>query len=114
MTTPEYDWWRGKRINDNVPSSSTRPIEEHLQVFPIELEIVKQDFEKKSLELRKRIEKLEEENIQLGLDVNVQKVAELERLLHQHRSRNSVIELKASLIEIEEFKRKIDELNAAL
>ncbi|MBA0770842.1 hypothetical protein Gotri_019414 [Gossypium trilobum] len=34
MTTPEYDWWRGKRFNDNVPESSqenTRPIEEHLQ-----------------------------------------------------------------------------------
>ncbi|MBA0637232.1 hypothetical protein Godav_025207 [Gossypium davidsonii] len=22
MTTLEYDWWWGKRINDNVPSSS--------------------------------------------------------------------------------------------
>ncbi|MFQ6629546.1 hypothetical protein Gotur_007637, partial [Gossypium turneri] len=34
----------GKRINDNVPSSSqenTRPIEEHLQVIPSELDIVK-------------------------------------------------------------------------
>ncbi|MFQ6642423.1 hypothetical protein Gotur_018727, partial [Gossypium turneri] len=35
----------GKRINDNVPSScqeNTRPIEEHLQVIPSELEIVQQ------------------------------------------------------------------------
>ncbi|MBA0648473.1 hypothetical protein Goklo_016188, partial [Gossypium klotzschianum] len=34
MTTPEYDWWWGKRVNDNVSMSSqenTRPIEEHLQ-----------------------------------------------------------------------------------
>ncbi|MBA0875751.1 hypothetical protein Goshw_016235 [Gossypium schwendimanii] len=33
MTTPEYDWWWGKRVNDNVAVSSqesTRPIEEHL------------------------------------------------------------------------------------
>ncbi|MFQ6637724.1 hypothetical protein Gotur_014180 [Gossypium turneri] len=40
MTTPEYDWWWGKRVNDNVPMSSqenTRPIEEHLQVIPSEL-----------------------------------------------------------------------------
>ncbi|MBA0787290.1 hypothetical protein Gotri_006790 [Gossypium trilobum] len=67
MTDPEYDWWWGKRINDNVPSScqeNTGPIEEHFQVFPSELEIVKQDFEKKSSELGKRIKKLEEEKIQ--------------------------------------------------
>ncbi|MBA0754793.1 hypothetical protein Gogos_020228 [Gossypium gossypioides] len=41
MTTPKYDWWWGKRVNYNVPISSqenTRPIEEHLQVIPSELE----------------------------------------------------------------------------
>ncbi|MBA0754153.1 hypothetical protein Gogos_019891 [Gossypium gossypioides] len=76
VTTPEYDWWWGKRVNDNVLSASqksTGSIEEHLQVIPSELEIVRQDFEKKSSELEKRIEKLEEEKIQLGLDVDVQK-----------------------------------------
>ncbi|MBA0881050.1 hypothetical protein Goshw_019788, partial [Gossypium schwendimanii] len=76
-TTPKYDWWWGKQINDNVPSScqeKTRPIEEHLQVISSELEIVKQDFKKKSSELGKRIEKLEEEKIQVGLDVDVQKL----------------------------------------
>ncbi|MBA0746883.1 hypothetical protein Gogos_009357 [Gossypium gossypioides] len=44
MTTLEYDWWWGKRINDNVLSSnqkSIRPIEDHLQVIPSELEIIK-------------------------------------------------------------------------
>ncbi|KAA3477092.1 myosin heavy chain-like [Gossypium australe] len=49
MTAPEYDWWWGKRVNDNVHVSSQeniRPIEEHLQVIPSELEIVKQDFER--------------------------------------------------------------------
>ncbi|TYH00004.1 hypothetical protein ES288_A10G240000v1 [Gossypium darwinii] len=43
------------------------------------LEIIRQDFERKSLELEKRIEQLEEEKIQLGLDVDVQKL-EAERL----------------------------------
>ncbi|MBA0803714.1 hypothetical protein Gohar_013894 [Gossypium harknessii] len=35
MTTLEYDWWWGKRVNDNIPvlsQENTRPIEEHLQV----------------------------------------------------------------------------------
>ncbi|MFQ6664202.1 hypothetical protein Gotur_031385, partial [Gossypium turneri] len=59
MTTPEYSWWREKRINDNIPVSSqedVRPIEEHLQVVPSELEIIKRDFEKRSSELGKKIE----------------------------------------------------------
>ncbi|MBA0818437.1 hypothetical protein Gohar_022018 [Gossypium harknessii] len=59
MTTPKYDWWQGKRFNDNVPESSqenTRPIGYHLQVILFELEIIKQDFEKRSSELGKRIE----------------------------------------------------------
>ncbi|MBA0862613.1 hypothetical protein Goshw_010701 [Gossypium schwendimanii] len=33
MTSPEYDWSWGKRVNDNVSMSSqenTRPIKEHL------------------------------------------------------------------------------------
>ncbi|MBA0699707.1 hypothetical protein Goari_001317 [Gossypium aridum] len=41
MTTSEYNWWWGKRVNDNVPMSSPeniRPIEEHLQVISSELE----------------------------------------------------------------------------
>ncbi|MBA0738495.1 hypothetical protein Gogos_011840, partial [Gossypium gossypioides] len=42
------------------------------------------------------------------------RVAELERSLHQYRSRNSAIELKASLNKIEELKGKIEELKTAL
>ncbi|XP_052481245.1 tropomyosin-2-like [Gossypium raimondii] len=42
------------------------------------------------------------------------RVVELEGSLRQHRSRNSVIELKASLSKIEEMKGKIKELEAAL
>ncbi|KAG8485389.1 hypothetical protein CXB51_021589 [Gossypium anomalum] len=62
-TTLEYVEWRGKRINDNIPEPSmegARPMEEYLQVMPSELEIIKQEFERKNLELEKRIAKLEE------------------------------------------------------
>ncbi|XP_017632502.1 uncharacterized protein LOC108474992 [Gossypium arboreum] len=41
-------------------------------------------------------------------------VAELENALHQHRSRNSVIELKASLSRIEDLKGKVEELESTL
>ncbi|MBA0844982.1 hypothetical protein Goarm_022792, partial [Gossypium armourianum] len=107
MTTPEYiEWW--------------------------------QDFEKRNAELEKKIEQLEEEKIHLGLDVdgkpqnsgvkrfgkkrsrlmdgkrNSERVAELERSLHQYRSRNSAMELRASLSKIEEIKGKIEELESAL
>ncbi|MBA0765795.1 hypothetical protein Gotri_014934, partial [Gossypium trilobum] len=42
------------------------------------------------------------------------RITELERSLHQYRSRNSVIELKVILTKIEELKGKIEELEAAL
>ncbi|MFQ6657248.1 hypothetical protein Gotur_027007 [Gossypium turneri] len=64
MTTPEYGEWRSKRINDNIlelNSEGVRPMEEYLQVIPSELEIIKQDFERRNLELEKKIEQLEEE-----------------------------------------------------
>lgn len=44
-----------------------------LQIAPSELEIVRQDFKKKSLELRKKIEQLEEEKMHLRLDTDVQR-----------------------------------------
>ncbi|MBA0641761.1 hypothetical protein Goklo_026272 [Gossypium klotzschianum] len=119
---------------------NTRSIEEHLQVIPFELEIIKQDFEKRSSEVEKKIEQLEEEKMQLGLEIDKcqdarvredalerdllesqnekvglrARVAELERSPCQYRSRNSAIELKASLNKIEEFKRKIEELETTL
>ncbi|MBA0673535.1 hypothetical protein Goklo_024158, partial [Gossypium klotzschianum] len=52
-TTPEYHGWRSKRINDNIlrpREKRVRSIEKHLQVVPLELEIIKQDFEKRSSE----------------------------------------------------------------
>ncbi|KAG8489954.1 hypothetical protein CXB51_015944 [Gossypium anomalum] len=174
MTTPEYEWWWGKRVNDNVPKPNqgdTQPIEEHLRVAPSELEIIKQDFERRSSEFGKKIEQLEEEKMRLGLDVDIHKleaeklrkgknkaeedldslktdykklrksirtagredvlkknllesqnekeklrarVAELERSLHQHRSRHSIIELRASLSRIEELKEEIGKVETAL
>ncbi|MFQ6657168.1 hypothetical protein Gotur_026960 [Gossypium turneri] len=82
MTTPEYGEWRSKRVNDNVlelNSEGVRPMEEYLQVVPSELEIIKQDFKKKNLELEKKIEQLEEEKMHLRLDADVQKL-EAEKL----------------------------------
>ncbi|KAG8480503.1 hypothetical protein CXB51_024632 [Gossypium anomalum] len=46
---------------------------EQLRVIPSELEIIKQDFERKSLELGKKIEQLEEEKMHLRLDADVQR-----------------------------------------
>ncbi|KAH1047041.1 hypothetical protein J1N35_037825 [Gossypium stocksii] len=205
IITPEYTGWCSRRVNDNIPMPSlegTRPIKEFLQVVPSELEIIMQEFERKSLEFGKRIEKLEEEKMLLRLDLDVQKleaekirkenrkveedrddlkieykkiqlsrkrvelgktleqwqqeiqeekvkagqwerkfkeiqarneilekslaesqkekcglkarVAELGRSIHHHRSRNSAIELKASLNQIEEMKGKIDRLESVL
>ncbi|MBA0673556.1 hypothetical protein Goklo_025018 [Gossypium klotzschianum] len=42
------------------------------------------------------------------------RITELERSLHQHRSRNSVVELKANLDQIEELKGQVGELEDAL
>ncbi|MFQ6657130.1 hypothetical protein Gotur_026937 [Gossypium turneri] len=81
-TTPKYNEWWVRRINDNIPKSSqgdSQSIEEHLRVVPSELEIMKQDFEKRNAELEKKIEQLEEEKMHLGLDVDVQKL-ETEKL----------------------------------
>ncbi|MBA0613281.1 hypothetical protein Godav_013745 [Gossypium davidsonii] len=44
MTTPEYYGWWSKRVNDNISGPReeyVRSIEEHLQVVPSELEIIK-------------------------------------------------------------------------
>ncbi|MBA0820758.1 hypothetical protein Gohar_025753, partial [Gossypium harknessii] len=52
-TTLEYHGWRSKRINDNIPEPNhekSQSIEEHLRVVPSELEIIKQDFEKRNAE----------------------------------------------------------------
>ncbi|MBA0845051.1 hypothetical protein Goarm_005715, partial [Gossypium armourianum] len=82
MTTPEYYGWWSKRVNDNISEQREkciRSIEEHLQVVSSELEIIKQDFKKRSSELGKKIEQLEEKKMRLGLDVDIHKL-EAEKL----------------------------------
>ncbi|MBA0759577.1 hypothetical protein Gotri_022441 [Gossypium trilobum] len=82
MTTSEYGEWRSKRINDNIRelnSEGVRPMEDYLQVIPSELDIIKHDFERKNLELERKIERLEEEKMHLRLDADVQKL-EAEKL----------------------------------
>ncbi|KAL1175088.1 hypothetical protein V6Z11_A04G064500 [Gossypium hirsutum] len=74
-TTLKCVKWRGRRVNDNIPKPSmegARPIEEYLQVRPSELEIIKQEFERQSLEFERRVAKLEEEKMYLSLEVDVQ------------------------------------------
>ncbi|MBA0756550.1 hypothetical protein Gogos_020054 [Gossypium gossypioides] len=77
MSTPEYSEWRVKRINDNIPRPSpenSQSIEEHLRVIPSELEIIKQDFERRNAEVEKKIEQMEAEKVNLRLDIDVQKL----------------------------------------
>ncbi|MBA0755841.1 hypothetical protein Gogos_021495 [Gossypium gossypioides] len=82
MLTPEYIEWWGRRINDNIPGPSQgdgQPIEKHLRVVPSELEIIRQDFERRNSELEKKIKQMEEEKMNLRLDMDVQKL-ETEKL----------------------------------
>ncbi|KAG8474232.1 hypothetical protein CXB51_034086 [Gossypium anomalum] len=76
-TTSEYKGWFGKRVNDNIPRPSleaAQSMEENLRVIPSELEVIKQEFERKNLKLGRKIERLEEEKMYLSLDVDVQKI----------------------------------------
>ncbi|MBA0729325.1 hypothetical protein Golax_023061 [Gossypium laxum] len=77
MITPEYNEWWVRRINDNTPKSSqgnSQSVEEHLRVVPSELEIKRQDFERRNANLEKNIEQMEEEKMNLRLDMDVQKL----------------------------------------
>ncbi|MFQ6660441.1 hypothetical protein Gotur_028962 [Gossypium turneri] len=49
-------------------------MEEHLRVVPSELEIIKQDFERRNAELENKMDQMEEEKMNLKLDVDVQKL----------------------------------------
>ncbi|MBA0634497.1 hypothetical protein Godav_005294 [Gossypium davidsonii] len=82
MTTPEYNEWWVRMINDNIPKPSqgnSQSIEEHLRVVPSELEIIRQDFERRNTELEKKIEQMEEEKMNLRSDMDVQEL-EVEKL----------------------------------
>ncbi|MFQ6621742.1 hypothetical protein Gotur_001844 [Gossypium turneri] len=77
MTTPEYREWWARRINDNTPKlnqEDSQSIEEHLRVIPSELEIIRQDFERRNADLEKKIEQIEAEKMNLRLDIDVQKL----------------------------------------
>ncbi|MFQ6657257.1 hypothetical protein Gotur_027008 [Gossypium turneri] len=77
MTTSKCSEWGVKRINDNIPgpsSENSQSVEEDLRVVPSELEIIRQDFERRNAELEKKIEQMEEEKMNLRLDVDVQKL----------------------------------------
>ncbi|MBA0648636.1 hypothetical protein Goklo_016329, partial [Gossypium klotzschianum] len=65
--------WNQNRSEDD------QPIEKHLQVVPFELEIIRQYFERRNSELKKKIEQMEEEKMNLRLDIDVQKL-ETEKL----------------------------------
>ncbi|MBA0879502.1 hypothetical protein Goshw_015928 [Gossypium schwendimanii] len=82
ITTPKYIEWWSKRINDNIPGPSqgdSQPTGKYLQVVPSELEIIRQDFERITSDLEKKIEQVEEEKINLRLNMDVQKL-EIEKL----------------------------------
>ncbi|XP_016706901.1 tropomyosin-2-like [Gossypium hirsutum] len=77
MTTPEYHEWWARRINDNTPKlnlEDSQSIEEHLRVIPSELEIIRQYFERRNVDLEKKIKQMEAEKTNLILDIDVQKL----------------------------------------
>ncbi|MFQ6651717.1 hypothetical protein Gotur_023927 [Gossypium turneri] len=88
MTTLEYSEWWVKRINDNILS---------------------QEVQARNEALGKSLSESQKEKVELKV-----RVVELEGSLHQHRSQNSVVELKASLSKIEEMKGKIEGLEVVL
>ncbi|MBA0576940.1 hypothetical protein Golob_023886, partial [Gossypium lobatum] len=74
MMTLGYNEWWARRINDNIPKPSqgnSQSIEEHLWVVPSELEIIRQDFERRNAEFETNIEQVEEEKMNLRLDMDV-------------------------------------------
>ncbi|MBA0672796.1 hypothetical protein Goklo_024055 [Gossypium klotzschianum] len=71
--TPEYIEWWGRRINDNIarPNQGDSQLTgKHLRVVPSDLEIIRQNFEKRNSELEKMIEQMEEEKMNLRLDMD--------------------------------------------
>ncbi|MBA0787651.1 hypothetical protein Gotri_027798 [Gossypium trilobum] len=121
MVTSEYNEWWSKRVNDNIPSlreEDVRPIEEYLQVVPSEIEIIKKDFEKRNLELGKKIEQLEEEKnatrTRCRLPKEIQeentKADQWEKKFQDARAREVTLEKG----KIEELKGRVGELENAL
>ncbi|MFQ6653349.1 hypothetical protein Gotur_024789 [Gossypium turneri] len=77
----------------------------------LDIDVQKLENEKLKKEKNKADEELESQKEKGELKY---RVIMLERSLRQYRSRNSTIELKASLSKIEEMKKRIEELETAL
>ncbi|MBA0782736.1 hypothetical protein Gotri_000573 [Gossypium trilobum] len=86
-------------------------MEEYLQVIPSELEIIKQYFEKRISELEKKIEQLEEKKMQLGLDVNVQKLEAEKMRKGKNKADEDLDSLKTDYKKLR-LSIRIDELDA--
>ncbi|KAL4310953.1 hypothetical protein GQ457_01G016130 [Hibiscus cannabinus] len=79
---PEYRLWRNQRLGDSIPVANSEcniPIEEHLQVNFSEMELAKQDFERKYFEMERQISGLTNEKTQLKCQLESQE-REMERL----------------------------------
>ncbi|MBA0784713.1 hypothetical protein Gotri_027777 [Gossypium trilobum] len=112
MTTPKYGGWLSKRVNENIPRLSqegVRSMEKYLQVVPSEIEIIKQDFERRNSEIRKKIEQLEEEKMYLKLDVDVQKL-ETEKLRKwKKKAEEDLDKIREEKIKADRWERKFQE-----
>ncbi|MFQ6667047.1 hypothetical protein Gotur_033200 [Gossypium turneri] len=100
MTTPEYNKWWSKRINDNIPRPSqegNQSIEEHMRV--------KLEAEK----LRKGKNKAEEDLDSLKMDYK-----KLRTSIRTASLGKTSEQWRASLSKIEELKEKIEELETVL
>ncbi|KAK8332671.1 hypothetical protein V6Z12_A10G154100 [Gossypium hirsutum] len=113
------------RLDVDVQKLETKKWRKEKNKAEEDLDSLKTDYKKLRLSMRTagkcqdaqgRKEALEKslseaQNEKIGVKA---RIAELEKSLHQHRSRNSAIELKASLDKIEELKRKVEELEIVL
>ncbi|MBA0877725.1 hypothetical protein Goshw_004632 [Gossypium schwendimanii] len=105
-----------KKLHRSVRTASLGKMSEQWQQKIQEEKTKADQWEKKFQDARARkvtLEKslLECQNKQMGLKA---RVIELEKSLHQYRSFNFAIELKASLGKIEELKGRVGELEDAL
>ncbi|MBA0754822.1 hypothetical protein Gogos_021768 [Gossypium gossypioides] len=91
-----------------LSQQNARPIKDHLQVISSELEIIKQDFEKMSLELRRTIEQLEEEKMRLGLVVDIQKLKAEKLRKGKNKAEEDLVSLKTGYKKLRFLIRTVD------
>ncbi|KAG8474324.1 hypothetical protein CXB51_034043 [Gossypium anomalum] len=88
-----------------------RSLEESLRVIPSELEVMKQQFERKNSKLEKRMEKLKEEKMCLSLDVDVQKM-EVEKVRLGRSSEQWQQEVQEERAKAKYWEKKFQELQS--